>query len=641
MEITGSPVGAMTKTPPELAMAQAAAMPVSGFKPIGPEQTTELVSILNRYRDGKRSIDSRIIHAEQWWKLRNAQQAAEEEGKKSVSPGFKSQSAWLHSLIKNKHADATDAFPEPDILPREVSDQAEARKLSKIIPCIFEQARFERVYSAANWRKRKFGTSVYKMVWDKEKLGGLGDISITSCNILNLFWEPGVEDIQQSRYFFEVDFRDEDELAEAYPQLKGQALPKNIYTSKYRYDDNVDTSDKVPVISCYYHKRGVLHYILFVPGFVLFATENEPDFAERGLYDHGKYPYYFSALYPIEGSPCGYGDVDLYMYSQIEIDKMKTAMVENTVVGSKPRYIMREGCGINADDFLDAEKALIKASGAIDENFLLRVPYEALPGNYISILQETINEMRETSGNTETSTGTTSGGVTAASAIAALQEASGKSSRDANASEYCTYQDMVYDCIELVRQFYDMPRMFRITGDDGSLEFVSYSNAGIQPAMQYDELGKEIGLRKPVFDIKVVPQRRSAYTKMANNDLALKLYGIGFFNPQASDQALAALTIMDFDSKDELVQVVRRNGTMFEKLQMLSQYCLMLAMKSGDPVAQQQVAAMIQSINGGEAPQGSLPQVQPGSDGGQTRMNNARQQTRSAPLPTEGGSTTT
>ena len=45
-------------------------------------------------------------------------------------------SGWLHNVIVSKHADAIEAYPEPNILPREESDRAEAKVLSAIIPCV-------------------------------------------------------------------------------------------------------------------------------------------------------------------------------------------------------------------------------------------------------------------------------------------------------------------------------------------------------------------------------------------------------------------------------------------------------------------------------------------------------------------------
>lgn len=626
-------------------------------KAIGAEQLTEFTRILNKYRDGKRSVDERMRGAEQWWKLRNAEEEEKEGHKKS---GFKSRSAWLHSVIRNKHADAMDAFPEPNILPRERDDKREAAMLSKIVPCVLEKNQFETVYSAAMWSKMKFGTAVYKIIWDKNKLNGLGDISISRCNVLNLFWEPGVEDIQQSKYFFEVDFQDEDELKEAFPQLANQNIKNDIYTSKFRYDDTVDTSDKVPVINVYYHKKGILHYCLYVPNIVLYATENDTEvpmqamidpetgiemqaptgekpMSERGMYDHGKYPYVFDALFPVEGSPCGYGLIDLHKEDQTEIDLMKTAMVENAMVGAKPRYFYREGTGINVKEFLDLNNTLIKVDGAVSEDYIFPITYNPLPGNYINLLEQTITQLRETSGNTETSTGTANHGVTSASGILALQEASGKTSRDSSQASYRAYSEICFFTIENIRQSYDIPRQFRIVGESGAESYVDYDNRGLKPQQQLGALGDDMGYRLPIFDIKVVPQKRSAYQKMANNDLALQLYGLGFFNPQMTDQATACLSVMDFDGKDEMGAIIKRNGDMFQQIQMLQQYAMTLAQKYQDGQAMQQLQMLMAQAGMSAMPEQTAGATMPKTgDYEDSRMKKARQQARSSAMPTEG-----
>jgi hypothetical protein len=286
---------------------------------------------------------------------------------------------------------------------------------------------------------------------------------------------------------------------------------------------------------------------------VLYATENDPDLAQTGLYDHGKYPYVFDALFPVEGSPCGYGYVDLCKQPQIEIDLMKTAFVENTMNGARPRYFVRRGSGVDREQFLDLNNPLVEVEGTLDENAISPIRHTGLDGAYLAMLDRTIDEMRQTSGNTETATGVSNNGVTAASAIAALQEASGKGSRDSAMSGYRAYADLIELVIELIRQFYDLPRKFRILGEDGRETFMAWSNRALKP----QEAGGGM-YRLPVFDIRVVPQKRSAYTKMAVNDLALQLFSLGFFRADMADQALRCLTVMDFDGRDELRRVIEQ-----------------------------------------------------------------------------------
>ena len=516
--------------------------------PFDMARVTQLLQVLRRYREGKRSVDQRLIAAEQWWKLRNTAMEGREGHQK---PGFRSRSGWLHNVITSKHADAMDAFPEPNILPREASDKPEAEALSRLLPCILEQNRFERAWSDAWWSKLKFGTGVYCVAWDPEKLGGLGDVDIRRCDLLNLFWEPGAADIQQSKYFFEVSFVDRDALRARYPELP-IAPTHAALTAVLPYDDRVDMTEKVPVIQCYYHLGPALHYARFTPDAVLYATENDPDLAETGLYDHGKYPYVFDALFPVEGSPCGYGYVDLCRQPQTEIDLMKTAFVENTMNGARPRYFVRRGSGVNREQFLDLNNPLVEVEGTLDDSAIAPIRHGSLDGAYLAMLDRTIDELRQTSGNTETAMGVANSGVTAASAIAALQEASGKGSRDSAMSGYRAYADLIELVIELIRQFYDLPRQFRILGPDGRETFTAWSNRGLK-------LQKQGGMyRLPVFDIRVVPQKRSAYTKMANNDLALQLFSLGFFRADMAPQALKCLTVMDFDGKDALRRVIEQ-----------------------------------------------------------------------------------
>ena len=517
-------------------------------KPIGTQQLRKFMQTLLSYKTGKTATERRILDSENWWKLRNAN---------TDTKGFQSRSGWLHNVIVSKHADAIEAYPEPNILPREKGDIPEAEKLSAIVPCVLEQNDFESVYSDVAWQKLKTGTGVYKVIWDSSRHGGLGDIAIGRVNLLNLYWEPGITDIQRSRYVFHTELCDKELLIAQYPELEGKLESNSFLSARFLYDDAVDCSHKATVIEVYYRKENVLHYCKFVGETVLYATENDPQLSGCGLYDHGLYPYVFDVLFPIEGSPCGYGFVDLCRNPQTEIDMLKTAFLKNVRAGAVPRYFSRQDGNINEEEFLDTEKSVVHVSGNVDEASVRRIEHNSLDGNYISVLQSTINELRQTSGNTEAGTGASTGGVTAASAIAALQEASGKGSRDATLTAYRAYSRLVGLCIELIRQFYDLPRQFRITGQDGAPDYISYTNAGLKPQFQGVAFGQPLGYRKPVFDIKIVPQKKNSYSKVAQNELALQLLKLGFFNPQLANQALLCLEMMDFDGKDRVMSRIR------------------------------------------------------------------------------------
>ena len=620
----------------------------TGTVHIGAEQLKEFDRYLQEYHTGLHNTKQRIIASENWWKLRNS---TEEEKETSIGSdgGFVSVSGWLHNVIVSKHADAVEAYPQPNILPREKDDQPQARMLSAIVPCVLEQNGFEKTYSDAMWQKCKTGTGAYKVVWDKNKLNGLGDISIEKCNLLNLYWEPGVDDIQKSRYFFHTELRDKDLLRQQYPQFADKLKGQTFISSKFLYDDTVKTENKLTVIDVYYHTyvegRRVLQYCKYVNDVVLYATENEPDMAVKGLYDHGLFPYDFDPLFPIEGSPCGYGYIDVCKNPQTEIDLMKTSFVKNAMVGATPRFFTRQDGAVNEAEFLDLSRPIVHVNGNLGEDSLRQIGFNALDGVYANMLDRTIQELRETSGNTETSTGNISSGVTAASAIAALQEASGKGSRDATKAAYRSFERIVKLVIELIRQFYDQPRQFRIVGQYGMEEYVSYTNAGLKPIAQGDAFGVNLGYRTPVFDIKVSAQKKNIYTTVTQNELALQFFSLGFFNPQMTDQALMCLEMMEFDGKDSVLQKVSSNGTMYQKLIQYMQLALMLAQTAAPqmlPGLSQDVMAF---MGAGGAPAASSQGTQMHSSeqlagvGKQepARVSNARSRSSEASQPTEGG----
>ena len=562
----------------------------TGVDKIGTEEIRKAHQTLLKYKEGKANLEQRIVENEQWYKLRHWE-CMRKAKKDEVEPS----SGWLFNAIANKHADAMDNFPSPNILPREEGDKAEAEMLSSIIPVVLEQADFEETYDNVWDYKLKAGTGIYGVFWDKSKLNGLGDIAIHKVDIINLFWESGITDIQKSRNLFHVELQDNDQLIAMYPQLEGKLSSEGgADVSKYVYDDNVDTTNKSAVIDWYYKKnqngKTVLHYCKYVNDVVLFATENEtepvmddmgnmirPAMAESGWYDHGLYPFVFDPLFSVEGTPCGFGYIDIGKSAQEYIDRGNQAIMKNMLANTKPRHFIRSDGSVNEQEYADMNRDFVHVDGALGQDSIMPIQGKMLSNIYVEVINNKVDELKEVTGNRDISTGGTSSGVTAASAIAAMQEAGSKLSRDNNKASYRAFRKVVLMVIELIRQFYDLPRYFRILGETGAEKFVAYSNAGIRPQSMGNQFGVDMQTRLPLFDVEITAQKQSPYTKMAQNELALQFYSAGFFNPQMADQALAGLDMMDFPRKQFIMQKVSQNGGMYQQMLMMQQQMLGLA----------------------------------------------------------------
>lgn len=610
-------------------------------QPVGEAQVRQAFATLQKYKAGKANLEARVTASENWWRLKSWQQI-----RRGNPEDDRWASAWLFNVIMGKHADAVAAYPAPAVRPREPDDRAEAQRLSSILPVILEQNDFEEVYSDSQWTKLKQGTLVWHVGWDSTKLNGIGDIAVNAVDILSFFWEPGVNDIQKSKNVFVTELVDNDILTAKFPELEGKLKSNGNIMSQYNTDDAVPTDGKSMVVDWYYRKwqngRNVLHFCKFVGDTVLRATENEQTganggapMAQTGLYDDGNYPFVVDALFPVEGSIAGYGYIDIGKSTQEQIDRMNQAIVKNAIMAASPRWFRRNDGSVNEQEFADWTKPFVHVDGNLGQDSLMQIQVNPLNANYITILQNKIEELKWTTGNTDVNNGATSSGVTAASAIAALQEASGRSSRDSTKSAYRAYARLIRMVIERIRQFYDLPRQFRIIGQRGAEEFVQYSNRGLQMQPLFGADGQQDGLRKPVFDIEVSAQKASEYTAMAQNELALQFFQLGFFNPQMVDQALATLDMMDFDGKDSVVQKIQENAELAERLAQWQQMALAVADRY-DPTLGQALAEQVLA-EGGQAVQApkneKLAEINTGEAQEPMKVQNAREQAQKATQP--------
>ena len=538
---------------------------------IGEEEVKKANDILQKYKTGKAALDKRIIDNELWFRMGHWKNYENKmmEGKPKPSSG------WLFNSIANKHADAMDNYPEPNVLPRAADDEETAKVLSKILPTVLEQCDYETVYSDTWWRKLKTGTGVKGIFWDPTARKGLGEISIRGVNLLMLYWEPGVEDIQDSPNLFSLSLANSDQLEAQYPQLKGHT-GHSLDVAKYIHDDSIDTADKSVVVDWYYKKtqpggQTVLHYCKYCNGIVLYASENDPQYAESGFYDHGKYPFVFDPLFREEDSPAGFGYIDVMKDTQTAIDEMNHAMDENVKLSAKQRYILSDTAGINEEELADFGRDIVHAAGRVTDESMRPLQTAGLAGNLITYRDDRVNELKEISGNRDVSQGGTTSGLTAASAIAALQEAGSKLSRDMLKSAYRAFAQECYFIIELMRQFYDEQRVYRITGESGGTEYVPFSNAMLQAQPGGMVGGVQLGDHEPVFDITVSAAKKSTFSRLSQNETAKECYQMGFFAPANADAALAALDMMDFEGIEKVRQRVSQNGTLYQQLQQMAQ----------------------------------------------------------------------
>ena len=512
---------------------------------IKPEFFSLVTEEFRRYKEHKQLLDRRIIENNRWFKSRYQN---EQTGEMTTPT-----TPYLFNAIANKHADAMDNYPAPNILERDEDDRELAETFSRILPVQLDLCNFRKTYNRAWWYRLKNGAACYGVFFNPKMRGGLGEIDIRKIDLLNLFWEPGITDIQESKFVFLTALADVEDVKARYPHL--ESVDGSSALELQTYDDMQNTvqnspNNKVLVVDCYYKKqRGnlqTLELIKFCGEQILDASE---DRGEKGVYDHGKYPFVLDVMYPDEDSPVGFGLVDIIKNPQLYIDKLDALISKNALISGKTRFMIKDNGGLNEYELSDLSKDIIHVAGSVNDENIRELQAKPLHSFILQHRQNKIEELKEIAGNRDFQQGQVTGGVTAYSAIAALQQAGEKLSRDMISEGYNAYKEVIFLCIELMRQFYDQPRAYRIDHQNGEREYIRFSN----------NRWRETSKTRPVeFDVAVSAEKNNPYNRVAQNQTLTDLWKMGVFQPEMAESAKLLLEGMYLDGKEKILEGITK-----------------------------------------------------------------------------------
>lgn len=463
---------------------------------------------------------------------------------------------FIFSAIENARADAIDNYPSANILEREPAGTRAAELLSRIVPAQLEISDFKSAYKENIRNKLKYGTAIYGVFYDMLT----GDIDIRTIDILDVFCDMNIPDIQESPFLFISAAVENEVLKAMYPS----------FADLFEGDTDTETlgntcrlKERSSVLDCYYKKTdGTVHMMKLCKDVVIAATEDMNGY-ENGLYSHGLYPVVFDVLYPSEHSPFGFGMTDIGKCTQVEINKLDSAITENVMCGAKPRYLTKRNGGIDEEEFRDLSKNIVHYEGDTDSIKAINNP--GLCDQYLSHRERKKDELKEILANRDFQQGSTSGGVTAASAIEALQQSGEKRSRSIINDTYDSYKKIIFMMIELMRQFFEDKRVFRISDELGRKTFAEFDNSLLYKT-EWGSAGTE--LKKLMFDVDVIAQRENPYSRETVNKTVMTLWQSGIFAPENSEQAIIALKNMNFDGKERLIEDLQKKqntgGEIFE-----------------------------------------------------------------------------
>ena len=457
----------------------------------------------------------------------------------------------LQSTIENIRADLMDQMPEAIITADDPANERAAQALTEILGENHRRCHYENEYAKLLHDLLIGGYMVQETGFDPHADGGLGGAFLRHADAHNVMVDPMCADIQDSRAVFKFAPYPKEWFKSRYPDDYDKLKP-DANTIMPQSDAHLGrgNDERILMIECWereYDKqtgRFRVHMARLAGRRML---EDSRIVKPEGYYAHGEYPFVITALFPRKGTALGYGYVDMFATQQLYADKIDQIVLKNALMASHNKLLITGASGFDPADMADWSKEVHQGDSLSGITWFPTAPLPAYITQYAEAIRQSI---KEESGSNDFSRGTTYGGVTAASAIAALQEASGKRSRMTARLIHGAFEQAVRQELEVEREYCAFSRTVRLKGKKETMAFTYKDMYALSP------LNNALPIE---FMITVKAQRENRFTVAAHNETILSLVKLNMLAPDA------ALELMLFDGKEQALSLMKeRNEALSE-----------------------------------------------------------------------------
>lgn len=456
----------------------------------------------------------------------------------------------IFSTVENIQADLMDEYPEAVVTPESSNDEKIGKILTRVVAQNHEACDYLYEYNDLIHDLLVGGYMVQEVGWDPNLNYGFGGAYIRCVSNKNIMFDPLCANIQDGRAVFKIERLPTSWFKQHYPDYAeyfsgGSDLVPDDHFSFGTEIESKETNYMILLeawIRTYdaeNHKYSV-HMLQIAGGQLL---ENSYIEKPEGYFMHGMYPFVCTPLYKIKGSPFGRGIVDMFKNPQQYSDKINQILLKNALTAGTNRILVQKGSA-DLDEIRDFSKQIIEVSNIGGITWFQDRPLPAFLMNYMINMQ---NSIKEESGSNDFSRGNTTGGVTAASAITALMDASSKRSRKEAQVIHNGFAQAVRMELEVEREFETETRTVEITvmGEKQSLSIQEGFFKDVQNG--YDRLPVE-------FRVSIKPARESRFTNLSNNELILQI--MTMYQGRTINPAIL-MEAMNFEGKDIVLEKLK------------------------------------------------------------------------------------
>lgn len=485
----------------------------------------------------------------------------------------------LLSCIDNVIADQIDNMPEAVMVPEREETAQSAEEMSDVVSYVLYQAGWPGKFQTLMEDAAVTGTGVAEVFWNDDAADGEGLVDVLAWHPEDFYPDPMYEDIQDGRGVFKATHTTVAWVEEHYPKAKGY-VTADEYTEQEEeaFFEAPDGDEKVTLLEFWYKRfdaekrKSRVHMALLAGHALLYSTETgygveggKSEYKE-GVYAHGQYPFVLYRYRKVWRQPFGTGMVHDYRDQQLAIDRYQKYIDDNARQSSIQRHFIRKGSGVNIDDVADLTKTIVEWEGNDIREVMQTVQAAPLNNQVYQMMQYLADTMKQDCGQNQFNRGEGGLGVTAASAIQALQEQGGKTTRWHTEQYKDSFREMVEQILWVLSEYITPDRVFRIVGGWDSTGNMKNRLITLAPTRKEGD-----ALPRPAYTVRVQVQKNNPLQIQADNEF---LQQVSLTCAQAGQPLPpeAVVSLMEgYRTKSSVLKAIRQNSNQMQQMAAMQQ----------------------------------------------------------------------
>ena len=488
----------------------------------------------------------------------------------------------LNSCVDNVIADQIDNLPEAKLVPEREETMDSAEEMSDIVSYCLYQANWPKKYHRLMEDAVVTGTGVAQVFWDEDMERGDGMVNVLAWHPEDFYPDPMYENIQDGRGCFKVTHTTVAWVEEHYPHAKGYVESDEFSEEGIDAEFETPENDKKTTFIEFWYKhydakarKNRVHMAQFAGKALLYSTElgfggADKNDHKQGVFAHGELPFVLFKYKDVWRKPFGVGLVHDYKPTQDAIDRYQKYIDDNARMSSVSKTYVRRG-SVPIEDVTDMSKTVVEYSGSDVRNEMTTVQTQPLNGQVFQNMQYMVDTMKQDCGQNQFTRGEGGLGVTAATAIQALQEAGGKITRMHTERFKSAFREMVEQIMWVMSEYLEPGRQFKIIGGWDSTGNMEDRIVSLKPAKSEGDK-----LPKPAYTVRVQVQRNNPLQLQADNEFVMQAAQVCSQAGQPLPPETVIGLMEGYRTKSSVLKAVRANSQIQQQMQQMQAQIEML-----------------------------------------------------------------